>query len=220
MKRPGGSSEALVDLDAALLWLAIVAPADATRLADQQKRRGDLARRDARSVLDRLIRHDTTPFPLGEWLSLISRTDRDPDLATLRPQIDERFRAKVRWAADTDLASARNSFALGRVLESLQDMRTDRSSSWRTGLPISNPPRVARPRSWSAASLHPRRRCGGPARRIRLRLIAVVSLQPVADPGQGAGFKGYLPYRSNSRWAKLWGKALYHLELSVRNVSR
>jgi hypothetical protein len=211
----GRLSEALVELDAALHLARQGGSAHATRLADQQKRRGDLARRDVQSVLDRLIRPDATPFPLGEWLGLIARADRDSDLATLKPRIDERFRARVRLEADTDLASARKSFAAGSVVESLQ--ACERIAKLLAYLPPDLEPTIRRDTEELVGRL-----LGTHGVVVEVphgefvfgsQQLYLSSMLPI--PVKALESKGYLPYRPSSPWAKLWAKALYHLELSV-----
>ncbi|MGP0063198.1 MAG: hypothetical protein ACLQGP_06280, partial [Isosphaeraceae bacterium] len=94
----GRLDQALIDLDVALDLARKNESTDPTLIEEQQRRRGDLARRDTLAVLDELVGHSPTSLPLGEWLNLIARAGRDPDLAPLRSTIDEQFRGKVRLA--------------------------------------------------------------------------------------------------------------------------
>ena len=86
-RRASGRSP--VDLDAALELAEKAGPAWMKRLEQERTRRPDLARRDALGVLAGLSRNQSSPFRLGDWLNLIARAKRDPDLAPLATKIDE-----------------------------------------------------------------------------------------------------------------------------------
>jgi hypothetical protein len=211
----GRFNEALIELDAALALARNVAPARRARWEGQRKRREDLARRDAEEVLDRLVRHELSSFPLGDWLDLIARCDHDPDLQSLKPKIGEQFRLVILQQADAELASARHAFELGKVLASLQSCE-----------------RIAK----LLAHLDPNHgqtvRCD--TEELVARLLAahgvvvellhgdfvsgsessyVASMVPLAVKALEA--KDYLPYRPGSPWAGLWKHARYHLQLDV-----
>ena len=91
----GRLGEALIDLDAALDLAEKAGPDWSNRLALQRTRRSDLARRDAHAVLEALEKSQSPTFPLGNWLNLIARAERDHDLAELSPEIDERFQTAL-----------------------------------------------------------------------------------------------------------------------------
>src|SRR5262249_52631540 len=112
--------QALVALDAALALAQKAGPSHRMQWEEQRKRRQELARREAREILDRLVRHDQSPFPLADWLNLIARGDHDPDVESLKPRIGEQFRSAVRQRVGAELVSARRSFDSGKVVVSLQ----------------------------------------------------------------------------------------------------
>jgi len=211
----GRLGQALIDLDVALSLARKGELSDQTSIEEQQSRRGDLARRDARAVLDQLVRRSPASLPLGEWLNLIARAGRDSDLASLRSAIDEQFRMKVRLEADTELALARKAFESGRVVDSLQ--ACDRIAKLLAYLP----PDVAcivRPDTEGLVG-----------RLLATHGVVVESPQGAFVYGSQESYitsmlptllkslekKGYLPYRPTSPWASLWTKALYHLQFAV-----
>ena len=119
LESDGRLGEALVDLDAALSLADKAGPAWTKRLEPEHARRPDLARRDALGFLAGLCRNSTTPFRLGDWLTLIARAKRDPDLALLVTEIAERFQASVAAQIASELASARQQRASGSVIASM-----------------------------------------------------------------------------------------------------
>ena len=207
----GRHGQALIDLDVALNLASKGEPADSSAIEEQKRRRGDLAKKDARSILDQLVRRDPATLPLGDWLNLIARAKQDPDLASLRPDIDEQFRLKVRQEADRDLASARKSFESGEVVQSLQ--ACDRIAKLLAYMPPEVECVVKRD-----------------TEELVGRLIATHGVVVEAPKGEfvfgsqetylskmlpmlhkAMESKGYLPNRPTSPWAGLWAKALYHL---------
>ena len=210
----GRLGEALIDLDVALNLASKRESSDPTAIEEQKSRRGELARRDARTILDQLVRRSTS-LPLGDWLNIIARARRDTDLAPLRSLADEQFRLKVRQQADSDLASARKSLESGRVVVSLQTC--DRIAK----LLVYLPPDVqclVRPETEGLVG----------------RLLETHGVVVEAPKGEfvfgsqetylskmlptlldAVEAKGYLPNRSTSPWAGLWSKALYRLRFEV-----
>src|SRR5262249_43176853 len=115
----GRLNEALNELDAAIELLEKAGPALRSQFDDQKKKRQSLARRDAEAVLDRLRHHDSSSFPSGEWITLIARTRRDPDLLVLKPQVEEQFYALLQRRIESDLAAARRLFESGQPVEAM-----------------------------------------------------------------------------------------------------
>ena len=211
----GRLGQALIDLDVALNLARKAESADRPAIEEQQRRRGDLARRDARAVLDQLVRHSPASIPLGEWLNLIARAGRDSDLASLKPGIDEQFRVKVRLAAETDLALARRAFESGKVVDSLQ--ACDRIAKL---LPHLSPDVECVVRRDTEELV---------GRLIATHGVVVESPKGTFLYGSQEWYrssmlptllkslekKGYLPYRPTSPWAGVWTKAPYHLRFDV-----
>ena len=83
----GRLDQALIDLDAAIEMARKAGPA-LSRPARRLGRRNDPTSPGARprTSLDRLRGSRPLSFPLGDWLNLIARASRDPDLAPLVPR--------------------------------------------------------------------------------------------------------------------------------------
>ncbi len=110
----GELSQALIDLDAALDLARKVNPAILARLERERKRRPELARRDAESILSRLSAAEPSSYSAGEWLNLTARVQRDHDLASLVASIRAQFQTATRRRAETDLAAARSAIEAGK----------------------------------------------------------------------------------------------------------
>ena len=81
-------------------------PSYLNRLDGWRKERAGLARRDAQSVIERLLRTRSPEFPLGDWLNLVARAQRDSDLATLCSTIDQQFQTALERRVADNLAAA------------------------------------------------------------------------------------------------------------------
>ena len=215
-ERSGRLNQALGDLDAALELARTAEPAPPRLPLDELRtRRQDLARRDAASVLDRLIQRDPGPASLGDWLNLIARAKHDPDLATLQPRIQEQFAAMVQRQGDSELASARRAFESGQVVAALRGC--DRIAKILPHLPLDSRQTV---RSQTEA--------------LVTQLVATHGVVVEAPQGEfvfgsqssylkdmlpvlhkGLDAKDYLPNRSESPWGDLWKHAKYHLSLEI-----
>jgi hypothetical protein len=114
----GDLNQALIDLDAAMDLARQSNPAGISQLAEYQTRRRSLAQREVEATLERLVRRDQSSFTLGDWLNLIARLPRDPDLASLVDPIEQQFAAAVRREADSQLRSAVRLFDSGQAVES------------------------------------------------------------------------------------------------------
>jgi hypothetical protein len=115
----GRLGEALIDLDAALELARAAGRGSLEQLVDEQKKRPELARRDAEGVLDGLSRARPPAFRLGDWLNLIARAFKDPDLAPLAPSINERFQRALEAQIAFKLNAARRDFDSGNLVKAL-----------------------------------------------------------------------------------------------------
>jgi hypothetical protein len=206
---------ALIDLDAALDLARRSGPSVHLPIEQAEKRRTDLARREAQSSLDSLVRHGPQSFPLGEWLNLLARARKDPDLRALAPAFEEEFRGVVQRQATFELGSARRSFDSGQVVASLQ--ACDRIARLLPHLP---PGIGAEVRSETEALVERLVATHGVALETQRGDFVLGSfetyratLTPLLVKALEA--KGYLPYRESSPWRSAWQKAMYHMRLEV-----
>ncbi len=211
----GRLTEALLDLDAAL-ELAGKADAAAVGIVDQHRhRREDLARRDARSVMDRLNHAGSSPFPLGDWLNLLTRADKDPDLKGMAPEIRDQFQASLERSIAAELASARNLMEAGQIVEAIG--ACDQSATLIKHLAPAASARVRRDAEDFVSQLVIRHGVS-----IELpegeftfgsQSAYVKEFVPILVHGLEA--KGYLPYRESSPWKAMWDRAQYRVHLRV-----
>ncbi len=214
-ERAGHLNEAMIEVDAALELSQNAGESLRMTWEAQRKRRQDLARREVEEILDGLVRHGPSSLPLGDWLNLIARSDRDPDLEPLRLRIAQRFRSAVGQHVDVELTSARRSFDSGKVAVSLQSC--DRIAKLLKHLD----PESQQARRHDTEELVTRLLAShgvvvesthgdfifGSESSYSSRLLPVVV--------KGLEAKDYLPYRANSPWADLWKHALYRLQVRV-----
>jgi hypothetical protein len=215
-ERAGHLNEALIDLDAALELVQQVPGSRPTAWVGQRKRRQDLARRDAQETLDSLMHHAPSALPLGDWLNLIARSERDPDLEPLRPPIVQGFRAMAGRQVDAELTAAQRSVHDGRVVVALQaceriapllehldpdSRRTRRRATEElvTGLLASHGV-VVEPAHGSFVF-------GSESSYTASLVPLVVKALETQD---------YLPYRADSPWAESWKHAAgYRMQIQV-----
>jgi hypothetical protein len=217
LESDGHLGEALVDLDAALSLAQKAGPTWTKRFEQEQARRPDLARRDAEGFLAGLSRNPTTPFRLGDWLTLIARAQRDPDLAPLVSSIDERFQASVAAQVASELASARQQRTSGSIIASMN--ACDRAGALLSHLAESTQARFRQEAQVLVTEL------------LQIAGITVVvpegrfiygsstymsELIPILD--QALEARGYLPRREASPWRELWRHALYQMRLNVQEI--
>jgi hypothetical protein len=206
---------ALVDLDAALDLLRRSDTSAHLPLEELQNHRADLARREFQGTLDQLARTATGPYPLGEWLGLIARSSKDPDLKELKPKALLEFRRSLRHQTSTELEAARRDFESGQVVASLQ--ACDRIAKLLPHLPPSDEATVRRE-----------------TEALVVRLVEAHGVVIESSKGQfvfgsfenylsrllpmllkSLENKGYLPNRETSPWKSAWQRAPYHLRLEV-----
>lgn len=207
---------ALVDLDAAIDLAAQVGMSRTTPVETARERRGDLARRDARAVLETLKVQSSSRFPLGSWLDLRARCGRDRDLASLREPIDAAFRAELARSLDGELVAALRE-AKGGFAKAALD-RCDGVASLLEHLA----PSERDPRSALAEQLV--------GQLVAARGVVVQTPQGEFVLGSQATYeremlplvaraleaKGYLLYRPKSFFRDLWRQAAYQLRLVVK----
>jgi len=210
----GAFGTGLIDLDAAIEMAHRAGPAYVARLDLWRKERAALARRDANSVVEGLLRAHSPEFPLGDWLNLIVRAKRDPDLATLRSPIDGQFQTALGRQVNEDLAAARQAADSGHVLSSLS--LCERIAALLDHLAPTTKSRVRtdtrelvnRLVSTRGVTIAPPR-----GEFVFGSKNYVAAMLPVLDNALQA--KGFLPYRDSYHWRHEWTHALYHLSLDV-----
>jgi len=118
-QRGGRFDRAVLELDTAIALCAGGTDADQATLRELQNRRGPLARRDAEACMKRLEEFRSGPFPLGDWLNLIARTETDGDLEPIRPAVRGTFQKLGSQAAEQALAAALAALSEGAPARAL-----------------------------------------------------------------------------------------------------
>jgi hypothetical protein len=217
LESEGRLGEALIDLDAALKLALGAGPAWTKRLEHDQARRPDLARRDALGILTALNRNQSGPFRLGEWLTLIERANRDPDLATLVTNIDESFLASVTAQVSRELDQARQQRGSGNLIASMN--ACDRAGALLGHLAKNTQPAF---RHEAEAIVTELLKTAGitvdvPQGRFVYGSNTYVSeMLPILD--QALEAKGYLPRRESSLWRELWRHSFYRMRLAIQEI--
>lgn len=211
----GRLDQALVDLDTALGLVGGMDPSSRSRFEPERKRRVELARREAQVALDRISDDHHDPYPLGEWLTLIERAKKDPDLEPIRPKIEQGFHASVRAQSTIELDGARRHLQAGRFADAMN--ACDRIAALLPHLPKDARDEIRRTTvelvdglvTTHGVALQTRRGdfVFGSFESYRAHLVPVLSKALEA--------KGYLPYRETSPWKSAWQRAAYHLQLDV-----
>jgi hypothetical protein len=210
----GRIGQALVDLDAALELARAAGPATLDRLKDEQRRRPELARRDAAHVLERLGRAEPSEFRLGDWLNLIARAEKDPDLEALASPINERFSSALDSQVRFALAAARGEFESGNFVGSLA------SAEQIAGLfeHLSPSKRQAARSQTEALVIELVKARGVKVEAPRGHFVFgssayVADMLPLLEKALEA--KGYLPGRESSPWRYLWSQARFAARLEI-----
>jgi len=211
----GRLTEALLDLDAAL---EMACKADAPvvgSVGEHRHRREDLAKRDARSVVDRLNHAASRPFPLGDWLNLLTRADKDPDLKGMVPEIRDQFQSSLERSIVAELASARKLMEAGQIVAALG--ACDQSATLIKHLTPSASARLRRDAEdlvsqlviWHGVSIElPEGEFTFGSQSAYVKEFLPILVQALEA-------KGYLPYRESSPWKALWDRAQYRVHLRV-----
>jgi hypothetical protein len=210
----GRLGDALVDLDTGLQLAAHAGPSSISRHQGEQQKRPDLARRDAREVLDRLNRQDPASFSLGHWLSLRTRALKDRDLESLRDAIATQFQKALERQVDFHLTAGRRAFDSLDVVAALA--HCDQINALIQHLAHPSQPTVLRETerlvtqliSTHGAAIEP------PQGKFVFGAGSyVAAMVPVLATALER--KGYLPNRQSSPWSGLWVRAPYQVRLDV-----
>ncbi len=212
----GQLGEALVELDTALDLARAAGTTIQFPMEEERQHRTELARREVQGTIDRLSRDASIPFPLGDWLTLRARSNKDPDLATLKAPVLEEFHRSLKRRCGAELETARRERNAGQVLESLH--ACDRIAKLLPHLPSDAEPAVRRDAEALVVRLVEAHgvtietaKTGdfvfGSFENYLARLLPIL-LKSLEN-------KGYLPYRDTSPWKSAWQKAPYHLRLEV-----
>jgi hypothetical protein len=210
----GRLDHALLDLDTAIEMARKAGPDHLARLDDWSRKRPGLARREAQNVVDRLSSFRPLSFPLGEWLNLIVRADKDRDLSPLSNSINQQFLVALNREIDAELTAARRSFASRQVLSSLT--YCERIAGLINHLP---PDKNAAVRAETEdlviqiVSTH-----GVIIEPTQLQFVSgsrsyISNMVPVIVKAFES--KGYLPCRQSYHWRELWKHATYHTSINV-----
>ena len=210
----GRLDQALLDLDTAIEMARKAGPDYLARLDNWGRKRPDLARREAANVVDRLRGSRPLSFPLGDWLSLIARADKDPDLSSLSNSINEQFLVALNREISSELAAARRAFASGPVLSSFTCC--ERIAGLIDRLPPDR--RTAARAETEALVIQIVSKHGviiGPAQGqfVSDSQSYISKMVPVIVKAFEA--KGYLPFRQSYRWREQWKHATYHTSIIV-----
>ena len=111
----GRLGEALVDLDAALDLAEKAGPEWSSGIDGERTDDPNSPGATRKQILKHLSRDQSTPFRLGDWLNLIARASRDPDLAAIANE-DRRTLSDIRSRTSIghELAAAGNCFKSGK----------------------------------------------------------------------------------------------------------
>jgi hypothetical protein len=206
---------AVVDLDAALDLARRSGVSTRFPVVELRRRRAELATREVEGLLAGLERPSPQSYPLGDWLNLVARAGKDPDLAPLKPRIETKFRASLRQRAATGLETACRERDTGRFAAALRacdrvatllpHMPGDVQSTFRreaeglvAGLVETHGVALETPRGVFVL---------GSPETYRSHLVPVLV--------EALEAKGYLPYRETSPWKSAWRKARYVMTIEV-----
>jgi hypothetical protein len=200
--------QALIDLDSAIEVARKAGPAYLARIDDWARKRPDLARREVQTAIDRLRASDASSFRLGNWLTLIARAEKDPDLSTLADSIHQQFRAALDRQAEIELAAARRSDNSGQVLAAFASC--ERIATFFDHL---SPEKAAALRSETEqlvvrlVSNHGVTIAPPQGHFVFGSQTYIKEIVPVVAKAFEA--KGYLPYRDLSHWQAQWKHVRY-----------
>lgn len=211
----GRLDQALVELDSALDLIRRSSDPASFSPEENREHRAELARREVGKVLDRLVDEDREVFPLGDWLNLVARSEKDGDLAPIRPRIVEAFHRSAGVRGRIELDQARRAYEAGRPsasmdacdrLAELLPYLDDGSRSTIRAAAEAQVAQLVRDRGVRLET--PRGEFVlGSDESYRARLVPILERLLTAQ--------GYLPERPSSRWKNAWKAAKYHLQLAV-----
>jgi hypothetical protein len=213
----GRLDQALFDLDTALEVARGAGAAYVGQLAEWQKKRKDLAIRDAQGVLGELRRAAPGSFTVGNWLNLEARAARDPDLSSLRTTIASEFQSALTRQVDYETTGARQDADQGKVVSAL--MHCDRVAPLLEHLASEKRAQVGKATEELVTLLVSTNgvRLATPQGRFIFGAHAYATdLVPVVI--KALEFKQYLPYRESGPWQHCWIHARYRVTLEIEEV--
>lgn len=215
LESAGRLTEALLDLDAALALASQADAAIAGSVKEQQKRRADLANREAHGVIDRLSHAGSSPFPLGDWLNLLARAEADSDLAGIVPEIKNQFQQSLERAIAADLTRARKSMEAGKVVAALETC--DEVATLLKHLSPNSSATLRRDADELVSQLVSRHgiQIELPEGEFTFGSQAAYVKEFVPILTRALESKGYLPYRQASPWKGAWDRAGYRMHLQL-----
>jgi hypothetical protein len=215
LEADGQLGQALVERDAAIDLIRQAGASTHYTIEPEQQHRAELARREAQATLDRLAQEHRQAYPLGDWLNLLARSKKDPDVSGLQSRIEDTFRISVQHQGARELDAARQAFEAGRVVASLRTC--DRIAAFfpylttdsRAELRAATEELVNRLVATRGVALETSMGTSvmGSYESYRARLLPVLV--------QALEAKGFLPYSDTSPWKAAWQHALYRLRLEV-----
>ncbi len=210
----GRLDQSLIDLDTAIELARKAGPAYLARIDDWAGKRAGLARREAQAVIDRLNNSAPSSFPVGHWLTLIARAEKDPDLTPLAALIHDQFLAAANREIDSDLAAARRSAERGEALRSFNfcerivgladHIAPEKGAAVRTATESLVKQLIAK----HGVIIEQ------PQGHFVFGVQSYVS-QIVPSVTKAFESKGYLPYRPSAHWQNEWKQAKYHASIVV-----
>ncbi len=212
----GHLDQALVELDAALDLIRRSSDPGSFSLEENREHRAELARREVGKVLDRLVAEDREVFPLGDWLNLIARSEKDGDLKSIRPSIVGAFHRSAGVRGRLELDQARRAYEAGRpsasmdACDRLAELLPYLGDGARSSVQVEAEAQVAqwvRDRGVRLEMVPGGEFVLGSDESYRARLVPVLERTLTA--------KGYLPERPASHWKNAWKAARYHVRLAV-----
>jgi hypothetical protein len=214
-ERSGHLDQALVDLDTALHLCSQPAARDLADAAQLKKKRGALAAREARAVLDRLSETDSRPFPLGDWLNLQARTASDPDLKGLKEEAAKRFQRKLKQRVEADLAAARTDLESGRAMTAFESC--DCTTPLLAHLAPEDQKRLRREAGQVVSLLIERHGIwiGPPRGHFLIGSESKYNATMVPVLFKAVRARGYVPQVNSAAWRDLWSGAPYRLDLTI-----
>jgi hypothetical protein len=211
----GRLTEALLDLDAALTLASQADDPTGSTVKEQKKRRAGLAAREVQSKIEHLRDAGASPFPLGDWLNLMARTEGDSDLSGVVPEIKKQFQQSLERAITDQLKSARHSMQAGNVAAALETC--DEAAKLFKHLPPSASPGLRHEAEDLVSRLVSRHgiqiELPEGAFTFGSQSAYVKEFVPILTRALEA--KGYLPYRQSSPWKTIWDRANYRMHLKV-----
>ncbi len=212
----GRLNQALVELDAAIEMARGSGETVGFAMDEERRHRAELARREVEGVLDALARPGSRPsYPLGDWLNLVARAGKDPDLEPLKPRVESTFRESLRKQAASELDTAGLESDAGRVAASLR--ACDRVAKLLPHMAADGEAITRRDAETLVTRLVEGHGVALETPRFELVIGSYESyrtqLVPILLDGLEA--KGYLPYRESSPWKAAWRRAKYLLRLEV-----